>query len=131
MNAPPPSSHFILTEDEKKITYKADSKIINSGTFELVKEDHTMGNLLRHALLRDERVIFAGYRVPHPLDHRVLIRVRTKDSNTKPMTTMQDAMHALADEISDLSTTFMKQLKERKDLIFHLLVRAWHPASLS
>eukprot|EP00808_Paulinella_micropora_P018589 g38757.t1 len=114
MNAPDPTSHFILGEHDEKIRYEADTKIINSGTFTICKEDHTVGNLLRHALLRDDRVIFAGYKVPHPLDHRVIIKVRTKDSNTKPKQVMKDAMDALAEELEHTIQTFKAKIQERK-----------------
>lgn len=58
MNAPERTASFLLDEDagEVKITYASDTKVSNSGTFTLNKEDHTMGNLLRMQLLRDPSV---------------------------------------------------------------------------
>jgi DNA-directed RNA polymerase II subunit RPB11 len=76
MNAPDSNAHFILADGEKKIEYSKEQKMVNSGNFVIMKEDHTIGNLLRYALLRDERVVFAGYRQPHPLDHRINIKVQ-------------------------------------------------------
>jgi hypothetical protein len=38
-----------------------------------------MGNLIRMQLLRDKQVKFAGYIHPHPLIHRIELRVQTLD----------------------------------------------------
>jgi len=51
----------------------------NSGTLTINKEDHTMGNLIRMQLLRDKQVKFAGYIHPHPLIHKIELRVQTMD----------------------------------------------------
>ena len=53
--------------DEKDLT-----KTING-------EDHTLGNLLRHHLLKNPQTVFAAYKVPHPLFHTVSVRVLTLD----------------------------------------------------
>jgi DNA-directed RNA polymerase II subunit RPB11 len=42
--------------------------MINSVTYRIELEDHTVGDLLRIYLLKNKDVKFAGYRVPHPLD---------------------------------------------------------------
>lgn len=46
-------------------------------TFCLGDEDHTLGNAVRHVLLQNRRVEFAGYSVPHPAEPVVQIRVQT------------------------------------------------------
>jgi len=38
-----------------------------------------MGNLIRMQLLRDKQVKFAGYIHPHPLIHKIELRVQTMD----------------------------------------------------
>merc|ERR1712194_563785 len=40
-------------------------------------QDHTIGNAIRMELLRDPDVLFAGYRVPHPLFSEMEVRIRT------------------------------------------------------
>ncbi len=75
LNAPPPDSHIFLNDGEQKLSYKLDTKMPDSGTFIVLKEDHTLGNMIRMQLLRDERVLFAGYRMPHPLEHVMHIKV--------------------------------------------------------
>jgi DNA-directed RNA polymerase II subunit RPB11 len=73
MNAPERSALWILPEGMKKCSMEKDEKIQNAATFVLRKEDHTMGNLLRHQLLRNDRVHFAGYKLPHPLEQVLFI----------------------------------------------------------
>ena len=48
-----------------------------SRTFVIGDEDHTLGNALRHVLINDGRVDFAGYCVPHPSEPVVHVRVQT------------------------------------------------------
>lgn len=48
-----------------------------SRTFVLGDEDHTLGNALRHVLINDARVDFAGYCVPHPSEPVVHLRVQS------------------------------------------------------
>ena len=40
------------------------------------QEDHTLGNMIRHQLLKDPNVLFAGYKNPHPLEHKVILRIQ-------------------------------------------------------
>ncbi|KAL3776184.1 hypothetical protein HJC23_008221 [Cyclotella cryptica] len=53
-----------------------------SRTFVLGDEDHTLGNALRHVLIQDPRVNFAGYCVPHPSEPVVHLRVQTNATAT-------------------------------------------------
>ena len=88
MNAPERFSSFLLDEDiaEEKITYASDTKVSNAGTFTINKEDHTMGNLLRMQLLRDPKVRFVGYKLPHPLIHNLGLKIQTSSSDSQPVT---------------------------------------------
>ncbi|KAL3803697.1 hypothetical protein HJC23_003751 [Cyclotella cryptica] len=53
-----------------------------SRTFVIGDEDHTLGNALRHVLIQDPRVNFAGYCVPHPSEPVVHLRVQTNATAT-------------------------------------------------
>ena len=69
---------FTTTGIVRRLTYKLDDRINNCGVFKIQKEDHTLGNLVTQSLLRDHRVIFAGYRIPHPYaTWHMDMRVRT------------------------------------------------------
>lgn len=91
-----------------------------SRTFVLGDEDHTLGNALRHVLINDARVDFAGYCVPHPSEPVVHLRVQTNEKvpggdgsasgGTEPLT----AIEALKEACSTLSKQcdfFLEQLE--------------------
>ena len=106
MNAPERSATFLLDEDEGevKIEYTPDTKVSNSGTFLFNKEDHTVGNLLRMQLLRDPKVRFAGYMMPHPLENCLRLKLQTTSSTTAPMEALSAAIEDLQNETDHLTT---------------------------
>ena len=50
-------------------------------------------------LLKDPQVIFAGYRVPHPLEHKFVLRVQTT-SDYSPHEAFTNALTDLMSEVS-------------------------------
>ncbi|VDM02318.1 unnamed protein product [Schistocephalus solidus] len=56
-------------------------------------------------LLKDPRVLFAGYKVPHPLEHRIVLRVQTTPSIT-PLEVFSSAIKDLISEISNIEEQF-------------------------
>jgi DNA-directed RNA polymerases I and III subunit RPAC2 len=63
----------------------------NSRTFCIGDEDHTLGNAVRHVLMQNEHVGFAGYSVPHPSEPVVQIRVQTIAAPSKRNNSAADA----------------------------------------
>ena len=106
-------------------------QVPNAAIFTINKEDHTVGNLIRHQLMKDPNVLFAGYKNPSPFVNQILIRVQTTSDYTPQVKAppkyfyylfqkcFQDAfMNALTDLQSELSLfeeRFREQLKEKKD----------------
>jgi len=88
-----PERHELLTlpVGAKKVVVLRDQRLTNASTFVVEREDHTIGNLLRMQLLRDPKVLFAGYKVPHPLDYKILVKIQTAAGST-PVTAMQGAI---------------------------------------
>jgi DNA-directed RNA polymerase II subunit RPB11 len=101
-NKPEVDEMFILPEaDEhlhggsRRIHFEPDLKQDKSGTFTIWLEDHTVGHALRKQLLKNPHVLFAGYKVPHPLEHKMVMRVQvSKDS---PVAAMKVALRQLAE----------------------------------
>lgn len=50
----------------RKLSYTPDTKLANAGEFVLMREDHTLGNMLRMELHNDPNVVFAGVPAPTP-----------------------------------------------------------------
>ena len=114
MNAPASFESFLLLDGEKKITITKDTKVPNAAIFTVNKEDHTLGNLLMHQLLNDNQVLFAGYKVPHPLEHKFVLRVQTTPDYS-PQEALSNAITDLITEVSSIETKFKESVRERRE----------------
>jgi DNA-directed RNA polymerase II subunit RPB11 len=105
----------------------------NSSIFTILKEDHTLANMLRERLLKDPHVMFAGYRgehfyslvrsrvrphlltllVPHPLFATFELRVMTDGEHT-PREAIIASAKALVSDLGLLSREFTKEFELRK-----------------
>ena len=112
-NSVEPHEFLYLEPGAQKVTFEKDTKMIDAGTFFIEKEDHTIGNVLRHQLLRDSNVLFAGYKMPHPLEHRILVKIQTS-SDSDPYEAMGRSISILKDNIFNLEQQFEKELDKFK-----------------
>ncbi len=60
-------------------------------------------------LHRDKNVTFAGYRIPHPLEYRMVVRVATNGKVT-PQNVVTTAIEDLAEEYQDILSKFQVML---------------------
>jgi len=116
MNAPPAFESFLLFEGEKKITIEKDTKVPHAAIFTVNKEDHTLGNMIRMQLLKDPHVLFAGYKVPHPLEHKFILRIQTT-SEYSPQEALMNAIADLISEMSLLEERFREAIRERHEAL--------------
>ena len=58
-----------------------------------------MGNLIRSQLLKNPHVIFAGYIMPHPLEHVCQVKVQTTGGEYTPKAVFQEAISDLLEEL--------------------------------
>ena len=100
-------------EEAHKLSYTPDSRRPNGGQFVLNKEDHTLGNLLRMQLLEDKEVTFSGYRVQHPLEPAIQVKVQTKTENPGPVKAVEDALGMLLKELGTIEAGFRKELNAK------------------
>lgn len=133
MNAPPTFESFLLHEGEKKIVKELDTKVPNAAIFtvsisayknmhkclmeitsQVNKEDHTLGNMIRNQLLKDPHVLFAGYKNPHPLEHKFVLRIQTT-SDYSPQEAFMNAITDIISELSLFEERFKEALKEKKE----------------
>ncbi len=96
--------------------------MINSATYRIELEDHTIGDLLRIYLLKNKDVKFAGYRVPHPLDDILEIKVQTTVEDTNNV--VRETIKGLDKELWELEKDFDKVLieKEKRGIWFFVLL---------
>ncbi|GAB7337717.1 hypothetical protein MBLNU457_g2999t2 [Dothideomycetes sp. NU457] len=99
---------FLLGEGEKKVTETPETRVPNASVFLFQKEDHTLGNLLRGRLVKSPQIIFAAYKVPHPLFANFELRVQTDGS----LTPKEAVVKACADIVQDLQKLDQEFTKE-------------------
>ena len=85
-----------------------------SRTFAIGDEDHTLGNALRHVLIHNSKVGFAGYSVPHPSEPVVHIRVQA-NAPTTAMQALREACETLHKQCSIVLEKLEEKLPEIKD----------------
>ncbi|KAJ7269929.1 DNA-directed RNA polymerase [Mycena rebaudengoi] len=108
MNAPPRYELFVLEDHEAALEVTEDTKIPNAATFKIVKQDHTVGNMLRAQLLAMPSILFAGYKVPHPLHPYFLIKIQT-DGSATPQAVLEQACTKLIGTLSSLESKFKRE----------------------
>ena len=94
-----------------KIVGEADDEAARTYIFR--GEDHTLGNALRHVLMRQKDVEFCGYSVPHPSEPFVHVRLQTTgaparavlDDGLKQLGGICDALAAQLDKAEGLAET--------------------------
>ena len=114
MNAPERHRSYQLDEGQARMTYEPDQRVASAGTFTINKEDHTVGNLLRMQLLRDGDTRFAGYQLPHPLEHVCHVKVETTPGRA-PVEVMGGAVTDLRQEVELLDRGFRDECARARE----------------
>ena len=114
MNAPERHRSYQLDEGQARMTYEPDQRVASAGTFTINKEDHTVGNLLRMQLLRDGDTRFAGYQLPHPLEHVCHVKVETAPGRA-PVEVMGGAGTDLRQEVELLDRGFRDECARARE----------------
>lgn len=71
-NIPNRYESFYLEKGEDKVI------IDENGIIIIKKEDHTIGNLIQVELLKEKDIEFVGYKIPHPLEYNILLKIIVK-----------------------------------------------------
>ncbi|KAK3899499.1 DNA-directed RNA polymerase subunit 2 [Staphylotrichum tortipilum] len=104
---------FVLGEGEKKITEKVVSGMSNCSDFILLKEDHTLGNLISVYLRMAPHVMFAAYKIAHPNVPEVQLRIQT-DGTLTPREALVTICKQLVAMYGQLGREFQKELALRQ-----------------
>ncbi|ANZ75445.1 BA75_03109T0 [Komagataella pastoris] len=65
-----------------------------AASFQILDEDHTLGNSLRYIIIKNPEVEYCGYSIPHPSEAKLNIRIQTYGGMT--------AVEALRKGLDDL-----------------------------
>ena len=77
--------------------------------FVLKGERHTLPNILKDRLSRDSNVIFAAYKLHHPLDNEAIFIVKTQGKTAKKA--LNDACKSIVSELTEFQKSSKKVLK--------------------
>ena len=75
------------------------------------EEDHTLGNILQKALLEDDRILGAGFYIPHPLRKELIFEIFFNDS-----TSLDEKKKIILEDIEDIKK-YIERIKERTQKI--------------
>lgn len=70
-----------------------------AASFQIIDEDHTLGNALRYMIMKNPEVEFCGYSIPHPSENKLNLRIQTYGKMSAV-----DALHKGLDDLADLCT---------------------------
>ena len=79
-----------------------------ASSFQIVDEDHTLGNALRYLIMKNPEVEFCGYSIPHPSDNKMNIRIQTYGNITAT-----EALHQGLENLSELCTVIEENFSEK------------------
>ena len=98
-----------------RVSYKDDSRQRFCDSIVIQDQDHTLGNCLRYQLLQDKRIVFAGYKKPHPLEEKIEIKVQT-NGEIPPPDAILDSCGKLSQTLGKLVDNFRQEVeRERKE----------------
>ena len=84
----------------------------DAAAFVIQREDHTIGDVIRHKLLQDQTVVFAAYRIPHPMEHVMHLRVQTNGEKS-PAQALVDAIDGVVGEFDKIQDEFDREFSEQ------------------
>ncbi|KAI8936011.1 hypothetical protein NX059_007513 [Plenodomus lindquistii] len=108
MNAPDRFELFLLDEGQSKVETREETRVPNTAIFTFNKEDHTLGNLLSQRLLKYDQVMFAAYKVPHPLFATFELRVQT-DGTISPKDAVVRCCRDVVQDLQKLNDSFQQE----------------------
>jgi DNA-directed RNA polymerase II subunit RPB11 len=85
----------------------------NTSDFVLMKEDHTLGNLLSEHLKMHPNVYMAGYKIAHPNVPELFIRVQT-DGTITPRDVFTSVCEKLINQLEMLHQEFTREWELRR-----------------
>jgi len=84
----------------------------HAASFQIEKEDHTLGNALRYFVNKNPDVEFCGYTIPHPSETKMNIRIQTWE-DTK--TTAVDALRKGLGDMIEACEVITDKFRQARD----------------
>lgn len=99
----------MLSDGEKKITETIFTRMSNTSDFLILKEDHTLGNVITEQLRGMSNVMMAAYKIGHPNVPEVLLRIQT-DGTITAREALSEACKSLVLAYGQLETRFSSEM---------------------
>ncbi|KAJ5902516.1 DNA-directed RNA polymerase I and III subunit [Penicillium taxi] len=105
----PTDPHLLLNEKRIVVLPGASD---TAASFQFANEGHTMGNVLRYAIMKNPLVEFCGYTIPHPSEAKMHLRIQTTDETTalealdKGLTDMMDLCDVVTEKFTQSRNEF-------------------------
>lgn len=93
-----------------KLLTQATSEDGTSASFQIVEEDHTLGNALRYIIMKNPEVEFCGYSIPHPSENLLNVRIQTYGEITA-VEALQKGLKDLMDLCDVVESKFTEKIK--------------------
>ncbi|KAL4079483.1 DNA-directed RNA polymerase [Scleroderma citrinum] len=74
---------------------------LSAATYQIFDESHTIGNALRWMIMKNPKVEFCGYSVPHPSENLIQLRIQMYDGLSSLDTLLEalDNLDAVCDSV--------------------------------
>ncbi|PPQ73489.1 hypothetical protein CVT24_007818 [Panaeolus cyanescens] len=91
------------SETPDKLKILKSSPDLSAATYQIHDESHTIGNSLRWMLMKNPKVEFCGYSVPHPSENVINVRIQMYDnlSSLDALITALDDLDKLCETVED------------------------------
>ncbi|KAI0735821.1 RBP11-like subunits of RNA polymerase [Earliella scabrosa] len=83
---------------------------LSAATYQIHDESHTIGNALRWMLMKNPKVEFCGYSVPHPSENHINMRIQMLDGLSS-LTALLEALKNLDDLCVTIDEAYNQSLR--------------------
>lgn len=100
-----------VDREKIRLLSQATSEDGTCASFQVVEEDHTLGNALRYIIMKNPDVEFCGYSIPHPSENLLNIRIQTYGQSTA-VEALQKGLQDLMDLCDAVEDKFTQRIRE-------------------
>ncbi|GMM53901.1 DNA-directed RNA polymerase core subunit [Maudiozyma humilis] len=100
-----------VDREKIKILPQATSEDGTCASFQILEEDHTLGNPLRYIIMKNPQVEFCGYSIPHPSENLLNLRIQTYGEITA-VEALQKGLADLMDMCDAVEEKFTDRIKQ-------------------
>ncbi|KAI6043978.1 DNA-directed RNA polymerase [Pisolithus marmoratus] len=84
---------------------------LSAATYQIFDETHTIGNALRWMIMKNPKVQFCGYSVPHPSENLIQLRIQMFDGLSS-LNALLEALDNLDGVCESVEERYLSSLQE-------------------